>query len=68
MAVDCMEGKVDASEFYILQHDHFHVAQKNTLIPNDLDTGDVLLFSRRCSDMNMFAAMLCYGAKVNVLE
>ena len=54
-----MDGKIDASEFYRLQKDHFHV------VPNDLDTGDILLFSRRCSDMSLFGAMLCYGAKVS---
>lgn len=59
-----MDGKIDASEFYLLQKDHFHVLTHDTLVPNDLDTGDILLFSRRCSDMSLFGAMLCYGAKV----
>ena len=59
-----MDGKIDASEFYLLQKDHFHVLTHDALVPNDLDTGDILLFSRRCSDMSLFGAMLCYGAKV----
>lgn len=60
-----MEGKIDANEFYLLQSDHFHVLNRETLIPNDLDTGDIILFSRRCADMGLFGAMLCYGAKVD---
>ena len=60
-----MEGKIDANEFYLLQSDHFHVLNKETLIPNDLDTGDIILFSRRCTDMSLCGAMLCYGAKVD---
>ena len=60
-----MDGKIDASEFYRLQKDHFHVLNHDTLVPNDLDTGDILLFSRRCSDLSLFGAMLCYGAKVS---
>ena len=62
-----MEGKINATDFYQLQSDHFHVLERNTLVPNDLDTGDILLFSRRCSDMNLFGACLCYGAKVRII-
>lgn len=59
-----MEGKINGSDFYQLEKDHFHVLEHNTLVPNDLDTGDILLFSRRCSDMNLIGAVLCYVAQV----
>lgn len=59
-----MEGKIDAKEFVGLEKNFFHTIDNNTLAPNDLDTGDILLFSRRCADMNLFGALLCYGAKV----
>lgn len=61
-----MEGKIDASEFIHLEDDCFHVVDSHTLSPNDLDTGDIILFSRRCADMNLFGAILCYAAKVKV--
>lgn len=60
-----MEGKVNAADFYQLQSDHFHLLEKDTLVPNDLDTGDILLFSRQCSEMSLVGAFLCYAAKVN---
>ena len=59
-----MEGKIDASEFIRLEDNCFHVVDSHTLSPNDLDTGDIILFSRRCSEMNLFGAILCYAAKV----
>ena len=59
-----MEGKIDAKEFVGLENNYFHAVDNNTLAPNDLDTGDILLFSRRCADMNLFGALICYGAKV----
>lgn len=59
-----MEGKIDAKEFLGLENNFFHAVDSNTLAPNDLDTGDILLFSRRCADMNLFGALICYGAKV----
>ena len=51
-----MQG-ISAFEFAALESGHFHVL-------NELDTGDIILFSRPCEGMNIVGAVLCYAAKV----
>lgn len=58
-----MQG-ISAFEFSKLESNHFHVLNEDTLVPNDLDTGDIILFSRPCDGMNIVGAVLCYAAKV----
>ena len=58
-----MQG-ISAFEFATLDSGHFHVLNEDTLVPNDLDTGDIILFSRPCEGMNIVGAVLCYAAKV----
>ena len=55
---------ISAFEFRQLEGRQFHVLDKDTLVPNDLDTGDILLFSRACGEMNILGAVLCYASKV----
>lgn len=37
---------------------------RSFIFPKDLDTGDVILFSRNCGAMPPFFAVVCFGAKV----